>query len=313
MEFDENQVRTSLYRPFTRRFLYFSELLAERRYQFPQFFPTTPSEQENRVIAVSDIGFRAGTYSCLVASGLVDIHVCASVDAHQCFPFYVYDEDGGNRQENVTNWALRRFREHYRNKRISKWDIFYYVYGVLHHPGYRERLAENLKRALPRIPLAPDFRAFAAAGQKLARLHLDYEKLDPWPLEWIETPSVPLSYRVDDKMRLSKDRTALKVNGSLTLAHIPPEVFRYRLGNRSALDWVIDQYHVSEDKRSGIVSDPNRPDDPEYIVRLIGQVVRVSIETVTIVGALPADFGAGRQGLSDSKMRADVSDESEEG
>jgi predicted helicase len=311
--YDADRIRRCLYRPFTSRWLYFDEILNERRYQQHRVYPTPQTETANRAIVVSQIGYRSPTLNVLVADRIPDLHVCAAVDGHQCFPFYVYDEDGGNRQENVTNWALRRFREHYRNKRISKWDIFYYVYGVLHHPGYRERFAENLKRALPRIPLAPDFRAFAAAGQKLARLHLDYEKLDPWPLEWIETPSVPLSYRVDDKMRLSKDRTALKVNGSLTLAHIPPEVFRYRLGNRSALDWVIDQYHVSEDKRSGIVSDPNRPDDPEYIVRLIGQVVRVSIETVTIVGALPADFGAGRQGLSDSKMRADVSDESEEG
>ncbi len=196
-----------------------------------------------------------------------------------------------NRRENVSDWVLKHFREYYRNKKITKWDIFYYVYGILHHPGYRERFAENLKRELPRIPLAPDFRAFAAAGQELAKLHIDYEKLEPWPLEWIETPDVPLSYRVDDKLRLSKDKTSLKVNDSLTLAGIPPEVFRYRLGNRSALVWVIDQYRVSEDKRSRIRSDPNRPDDPEYIVRLVGQVVRVSIDTMKLIDALPGDFG----------------------
>jgi predicted helicase len=94
-------------------------------------------------------------------------------------------------------------------------------------------------------------------------------------------------------MRLSKDKTALAVNPLLTLEGIPPACFDYRLGNRSALDWVIDQYQVTTDKRSGIRSDPNRPDDPEYIVRLVGQVARVSIETVKIVEALPAEFGAG--------------------
>src|SRR5207248_9904568 len=98
------------------------------------------------------------------------------------------------------------------------------------------------------------------------------------------------SYRVEAKMRLSKDKTQLKVNDSLTLAGIPPEVFEYRLGNRSALEWVIDQYQVSEDPRSGIRSDPNRPDDEEYIVRLVGQVIRVSMDTVTIVNGLPAQF-----------------------
>jgi predicted helicase len=147
--------------------------------------------------------------------------------------------------------------------------------------------ADNLKRELPRIPFAPNFRAFAAADAELARLHLDYEKLEPYPLQRQETPDVPLSYRVEDKMRLSKDKPAVTVNPSLTLSGIPPETLSYRLGNRSALEWVIDQYQVSEDKRSGIRSDPNRPDDPEYIVRLIGQAVRVSVETVRIVAGLP--------------------------
>jgi predicted helicase len=100
-----------------------------------------------------------------------------------------------------------------------------------------------------------------------------------------------LSYRVE-KMRLSKDKTELKVNESLTLAGIPPDVFDYRLGNRSALDWVIDQYRIKTDDRSGITSDPNNPDDPEYIVRLVGQVVRVSVETVKIVASLPAEYSA---------------------
>jgi predicted helicase len=103
---------------------------------------------------------------------------------------------------------------------------------------------------------------------------------------------VPLSYRVEDKMRLSKDKTTLRVNPSLTLAGIPPETFHYRLGNRSALEWLIDQYQVTEDKRSKIHSDPNREDDEEYIVRLVGQVVRVSVETVRIVGELPSEYTA---------------------
>ncbi len=235
---------------------------------------------------MSDIAYRASSFSALVSDRIPDLHLCASVDAHQCFPFYVYDEDGTNRRENVTDWALDQFRTHYKNKKISKWDVFYYVYGLLHHAGYREKFTDNLKRELPRIPLAPDFPAFSAAGQELAKLHLDYEQLEPWPLVWLETPGVALSYHVE-KMKLAKDKKSLVVNPWLTLAGIPPETFDYRLGNRSALDWVIDQYQISEDKRSGIRSDPNRPDDPEYIVRLVGQVVRVSIETVRIVKGLP--------------------------
>jgi predicted helicase len=109
------------------------------------------------------------------------------------------------------------------------------------------------------------------AGKALAELHLDYEKLRPWPLKFVETPGEPLSYRVDDKMRLNRDKTALAVNKSLTLETIPKEAFAYRLGNRSALEWVIDQYQVYTEPRSGITSDPNREDDPEYIVRLVGR------------------------------------------
>jgi predicted helicase len=114
--------------------------------------------------------------------------------------------------------------------------------------------------------------------------------LEPYPLKFVESEGVPLSYGVADKMQLSADKTELRVNPSLTLAGIPPEVFAYRLGNRSALEWVIDQYRVTEDQRSGVRSDPNRADDPEYIVRLVRQVVRISLETVRIVAGLPEQF-----------------------
>ena len=208
------------------------------------------------------------------------------------FPFFVYDDGGSHRRENITERALDTFLAHYDEPAISKWSVFDYVYAMLHHAGYRATVRGNLKRELPRIPLAPDFRAFQRAGQQLIELHLNYEKLDPWPLEFIEKPGVPLSYRVE-KMKLTKDRAAVIVNESLTMSGITPEVYEYRLGNRSALEWVIDQYRVSTDKRSGITSDPNRPDDEQYIVRLVGQVVRVSVETVKIVSALPAAFTDG--------------------
>lgn len=154
---------------------------------------------------------------------------------------------------------------------------------------YRAKFADNLKRELPRIPFAPDFKAFCKAGNQLADLHLNYETVDPYALKWIEAKDEPLSYRVE-KMKLNKDKTALEVNRSLTLANIPADVFEYKLGNRSALEWVIDQYQVSTDKRSGITSDPNREDDPEYIVQLVKRVVKVSVETVRIVRGLPDQY-----------------------
>ena len=208
--------------------------------------------------------------------------------AGTCFPYFIYL--GTNRRENITDWALDQFRTHYRDDKITKWGIFYYVYGLLHHPGYRTKFADNLKRELPRIPFAPSFWDFAAPGEELAGLHLDYEKLDPYPLKFLETEDVPLSYKVEDKMRLDSGKKALHVNKSLTLSGIPPETYQYRLGNRSALEWVIDQYQVKEDKRTHIRSDPNREDDDQYIVRLVGQVIRVSLETVKLVAALPEKY-----------------------
>ena len=127
---------------------------------------------------------------------------------------------------------------------------------------------------------------FAKAGKQLAELHLNYERLEPYSRKFVETGGVPLSYVVE-KMKLSADETSLEVNESLTLVGIPPQVFEYRLGNRSALEWVIDQYQVSGDKRSGIKSDPNRADALEYIVRLVLQMVRASVETLKIVAGPP--------------------------
>ena len=107
-----------------------------------------------------------------------------------------------------------------------------------------------------------------------------------YPLTFIETPDMPLDWHVE-KMRFSKDKTQIVYNDFLTLDGIPPEALEYRLGNRSALEWIIDQYRVKEDKRSGIINDPNREDDPQYIVKLIGKVIKVSLETVQIVESLP--------------------------
>ena len=280
-EYTEDKMRNSLYRPFTKSNLFFDRVMNEEVYSLPSIFPTPETETENRVICVSGLGSKKPFHSLMV--GMVsDLQILENT---QCFPLYTYDEDGGNRRENITDWALEEFREHYRDKTISKWDIFHYVYGLLHHPTYREQYQANLKRDLPHLPCAPDFWAFAKVGQRLGEIHVGYEDVDAYPLRFVETPDTPLDWRVE-KMRLSKDKTEIKYNDFLTLDGIPAKAFEYRLGNRSALEWVIDQYRIKTDKRSGIVNDPNRPDDEEYIVRLIGKVVAVSLETVEIVEGL---------------------------
>ena len=287
----ENRVRNSLYRPFTKSNLFFDWILNNCVSLFPSIFPTPETETENRIIWLK-VGKELPMFS-LMANQIPD---SLPQSGSQCFPFYTYDEDGTNRRENITDWALTHFREHYQDNSITKWDIFHYTYGLLHHPVYRERYEMNLKRDLPHIPtpLAPldrgvaaDFWRFTKAGVALADIHVNYESVRKYEgLKYIETDGMPVDWRVE-KMRLSKDKTQLTYNGFLTLDGIPAEVFEYRLGTRSALEWIVDQYRVKTDKRSGIVNDPNRTDEPRYIVDLIARIIHVSLRTVEIVKNLP--------------------------
>ena len=282
--YEDSHFRTALYRPFSQKYLYFDHFWNERRYQQHRIFPTLHSGTENRVIWL-----KVGQEWPMFALMINKIPDLLPQGGSQCFPFYTYNENGNNRRENITDWALEQFRSHYRDEAITKWDIFHYTYALLHHPAYRERYQANLKRDLPHLPYAPDFWGFAKAGQRLGEIHIGYEDMDEYPIKKVETPGKPLDWRVE-KMKLSKDKTQLVYNDFLTLDGIPTKAFDYRLGNRSALEWVIDQYRVKTDKRSGIVNDPNREDDPQYIVRLIGKVITVSLETVEIVEDLP-DLG----------------------
>ena len=279
--FCRNKVRQSLYRPFTKSNLYFDRLMNQRVCVFPSIFPVP--ETENLVICVSGLGSNK-PFHTLIARHITDLQCTGNT---QCFPFYTYDEDGTHRRENITDWALDRFRSHYCDDTIDKLAIFHYTYGLLHHPEYRERYQANLHSALPRLPCTPNFRAFARAGQRLAEIHAGYEEQPEYPLESIENPELPLDWRVEKMRWLSKDKMQIRYNDFLTLGGIPPEALDYRLGNRSALEWVIDQYRVTTDTRTGISNDPNRPEDPQYIVKLVKKVITVSVETVKIVSALP--------------------------
>ena len=282
-EFSEAKIRQSLYRPFVKSLLYFDRIMNDRVLVFPFIFPTLETETENQVICAA--GYGRKEFAVLMSQCIPDVNFYG--DPQQCFPFYIYDEDGTNRRENITDWALTAFRTHYRDDTITKWDIFHYNYGLLHHRDYREKYEVNLKRDLPHIPFAKDFWGFAKAGARLAEIHVNYESQPEYELKFVQNPDAQLNWRVE-KMKLSKDKTSLIYNDFLTLSGIPEKAFDYRLGTRSALEWVVNQYRVKIDKRSGIVNDPNRADDPQYIVKLIGQVITVSLEAVDIVENLPA-------------------------
>lgn len=279
--FRSETIRSSMYRPYTKQFYFFEKLFNEDIYRWSQFLPNESSE--NRVICV--VNEAQIPFSAQITNVIPCLHYGGRQT--QCFPYYVYDEDGSNQRENISDWALEHFRSQLSEPSIEKWDIFYYVYGLLHSPHYRERYAANLRRELPRIPIVAlaDFQALAQAGRELAELHINYESQPEYNLQWLENRDEPLNWRVES-MKLSKDRTTLRYNNFLSLAGIPAAAFDYKLGNRSALDWVIDQYRVSTDARSGITNDPNRHDDPEYIVRLIGKIITVSLKTVELVARI---------------------------
>ena len=214
-------------------------------------------------------------------------------DPQQSFPFYTYNEDGTNRRENITDWALAEFQNQHDDNNITKWDIFYYTYGLLHHKGYRDKYREDLKDSFPHIPFAEDFWAFAEAGKQLADLHVNYESVPKYEgLTLDEKPDMQLDWHVE-KMQLSEEKRQLQYNDFLTIEDIPAEVFDYKLGGWSALKWIVNQYEVKVDKDKGkvkgsyIVRDPNREDEQEYIVDLIARVITVSLETVKIIKGLP--------------------------
>jgi predicted helicase len=208
----------------------------------------------------------------------------------QCLGLYGFSEDGKIQADNITDWSLAEFRAHYGDKSISKRQIFTYVYAMLHHPSFRTHFAANLRRGIPRIPLAKDFRACVKIGEKLIKLHVEYETAELFELTWVESEKFPLSTKVMGRMVLDKDAGTIVVNNSLTLEGIPKDAFEYLLGTRSALEWVVDQYSYVEDEDGDVVSDCNDPDDDMYVVDLIQRVTTVSLETLSLVANLPADI-----------------------
>ena len=316
--FDEKKIIQSLYRPYHKSWLYFDEMMNHRVGKWPQFFPT-PSHA-NIVISATGIG-SSKPFSAMVANVIPDLEM---ISKGQCFPLYYYQKaepsksnpmerlysDSSHRSgspgqeeyvqhEAITDSALKSFKKQYQDNSIVKEDIFYYIYGIFHSPEYRTRYENDLRKMVPRIPFASDFWGFSKAGRELAHWHLNYETVDPWPLEeQIDEKNIsdmtPEDFFHVEEMKFSKngkekDKTTLLYNSRITLSKIPLEAYEYVVNGKPALEWVMERYAVTMDKDNGIKNDPNTwSDNPQYILDLVKRIVRVSLETVRIVKGLPS-------------------------
>jgi len=314
LAFDDAQIVASLYRPFTKRWLYFDRKLNEVVYQMPRLFPT--AETENLFIAVAGTG--AHTFSALLSDHVMCFDAMAK---GQCFPLHLFDGDGDEasdaegdaqsslfaspknssagtaRRDGITDAGLAHFRAACPGERITKEDVFYYVYGVLHSPDYRARYADNLAKELPRIPRVKkpeDFWSFSRAGRALGELHVGYERVPEYPAR-VEGPAKPTGaqYRVEKmKFGKGKDKSVIHYNDFFTVRDIPLQAYDYVVNGKPAIEWVMERQSVTIDKASGIVKDANdwateTVGDPRYPLSLLLRVITVSLETMKIVKALP--------------------------
>jgi len=286
--YDAELMREAAFRPFTKRWLYLDLHFNGMTYQLPIMFPLG---ETNQVISFSGTNFRSG-YCVFSANGPVDLHFGAAADAYQIASRYRYTPSG-ERIDNITDWAVATFTARYgKGAGITRDGIFAYVYAALHDPVWRDTYAINLKRDFPRIPLHPGFARWADWGQRLLDLHIGYETVDPWPVLRTDTPDARArAAGVSPRVILKSDPSAgtVTLDSETVLSGIPAAAWSYRLGNRTAIDWVLDQHKEKTPRDPTIRARFNTyrfADHKERVADLLARVVRVSVDTVAIVDEL---------------------------
>jgi predicted helicase len=277
--FNENHIKQALYRPFVKQFLYFDRVIIHRLYQQDNIFPIGKN-LPNRLI-----GFSSGSARvpfCVITTDSIPDYAIYSLDSAQFLPLYRYDENG-NQIENITDWGLNQFTKQYGTKKIKKEDIFHYVYAVLHNPSYRKKYELNLKREFPRIPFYTDFFKWAKWGKQLMEIHINYETAKPFTLKQTTTDELT---EPKAKLKAVKEKGEIIIDDNTLLSGIPKEAWEYKLGNRSALEWVLDQYKESKPKDPTIAEKFNTYRFAEYkdeVIDLLKKVCTVSVETIKII------------------------------
>lgn len=326
-KYNSDLIRRAVYRPYFKQWLYYDTSFNWSQYQLPKLYPEKDSI--NQLICLCGVGSSKG-FSVLMVSGIPDLQTMFNGQCFPLYWYEenknkqrsLFDEESNEdyiRRDGITDWILKEVRTRYGAKNITKEMIFYYVYGLLHSKDYRERFAADLKKSLPRIPIVDDvedFMEFYKAGKDLADLHLNYETVDPYPdvvvhgdrqvpLDikrdpatggYVQAPADEKAYeyfRVIDKMRFKSkdDKSVIIYNGNITIENIPQKAYDYIVNGKSAIEWIVERYCVSQDKKSLIKNDANdwarEHHKPRYILDLLLSVINVSVQTVDIVNNLP--------------------------
>lgn len=309
-EFNEKNIYQATYRPFDNsKFVYFDRSLNEYVNQLPKFFPT--NKHENLILCLSGIG--SGEFSCLMTKNIPDLNI---FQPSQCFPLYEYKKDiesenlipglnpiKSEKKCNISDECHTKFLSKYFPNQLSKKDIFFYVYGILHSKEYLNRFRNNLSKQLPRIPLVDSFELFriiSQSGSKLSEIHINFESVKEYPLTFKEGDlrllyiENPKEFFKVEKMKFLKnnDKSSIIYNKNLTIENIPSDVYEYKVNGKSALEWIIDRQSIKVDIKTSIINNPNEyaievKNDPSYPLKLISKIITVSLETIEILKNLP--------------------------
>jgi predicted helicase len=300
---EDGEFVTAYYRPFFKQKAYFSRALNEVVGQIPKIFPD--QSFTNRVICVSGVGVTKD-FSAIITDTIPDLEL---IGKSQCFPLYYYEEQDKQsptlwdyaseaksdyiRRDGVSDFILERAKKQY-GKNVTKEDIFYYVYGILHSPDYRTTFANDLKKMLPRLPLVEDvkdFWKFSKIGRQLAELHVNHEEVPAY--KGVKVKGDDGKFYTVEKMRFPAkgQKDSINYNSKITISNIPAEAYEYVVNGKSAIEWVMERYQVTTHAESGIVNDPNdwakEVGNPRYILDLLLSVIHVSVQTVELVSQLP--------------------------
>ena len=294
LRFSAGHIRRALYRPFCKKFLYYDKMLNEWQYQSPKLYP----DANTRNLSICISGSGATTFSVLMTDIVPDLNLLGG--ACQYFARYCYRN--GIREDNIPKSVVVKFRNHYNDSSIGFDEVFFYVYGLLHSRRYVEKYGNNLVKDLPRMPMVDKFHEFSRIGRELSDLHVGYESAPIHKLDIdIDAPKRMGKtdlYRVEKmkhpKEGKDKDTSTIIYNDWITINGIPKRAHEFKINGLSAIKHIMDRYQVRTDKKSGIVNDPNRKDDPKYILNLLQRIVHVSMRTLELVDELPAfDVDAG--------------------